>query len=187
MYKKVLITALTAALCTPVLAGQATDYIPEARQQMMKLGKRLQTELQAAMKSGGPAKALKVCNTTAPEIAKQVSAGSNWTVARTSLKLRNTNNKPTAWEQKVLQSFEERKAAGEDPKKLDHAEIVEGAGGNTFRYMKAIPTAKVCLNCHGAQVKPEVEALLKEFYPSDKARGYQVGDIRGAFTLKLPL
>ena len=187
MYRKTLLTVVIATFSTLALADLAADYVPEARQQMMKLGKNLKGELQMAMKSGGPLKALGVCNIKAPEIAKQVSEGSNWTVARTSLKLRNPNNKPTAWEKMVLLSFEERKVAGEDPKKIDHAEIVEEGSSKTFRYMKAIPTAKVCLNCHGAQVKPEVEARIKELYPTDKARGYQLGDIRGAFTLSMPL
>jgi len=32
-------------------------------------------------------------------------------------------------------------------------------------------------------VKPEVEALITELYPTDKARGYKKGELRGAFSL----
>lgn len=47
--------------------------------------------------------------------------------------------------------------------------------------MKAIPTAGLCLQCHGTAINPEVSAKLNELYPHDKAVGYREGDIRGAF------
>ena len=51
---------------------------------------------------------------------------------------------------------------------------------------EAIGTEQVCLNCHAAEIKPDVEKLL-QLYPQDTARGFAVGDIRGAFTLSKPL
>jgi hypothetical protein len=69
-----------------------------------------------------------------------------------------------------------------------HAEFTEWEGRKVFRYMKAIPTDEICLNCHGGDtVKPEVAAKLAEFYPDDQARGFSVGDIRGAFTIVQPV
>ena len=53
--------------------------------------------------------------------------------------------------------------------------------------MKAIPTAELCLACHGTKIDPVVAAKLTELYPRDQARGYKVGDIRGAFTFIEPL
>lgn len=71
---------------------------------------------------------------------------------------------------------------------MDYSEFVELDGKKVFRYIKAIPTGEICLNCHGGDtVKPEIEALLAEFYPNDKARGYSAGDIRGAFTIIQPV
>jgi len=108
-------------------------------------------------------------------------------VGRTSLKVRNPNNAPDAWERRVLEEFEARKARGEDVRKLEHAEIVAVNGKKRFRYMKAIPTGKICLKCHGAKLDPAVAQTLEQFYPQDKARGFRVGDIRGAFTITQPL
>ena len=71
--------------------------------------------------------------------------------------------------------------------KMDYAEVVEMNGQKSFRYMKAIPTGKVCLNCHGAELKPAVSKELDMLYTDDKARGFKAGDIRGAFTLSKPL
>ena len=49
--------------------------------------------------------------------------------------------------------------------------------------MKAIPTAAVCLKCHGTELTADVVDALNNAYPEDKATGYQEGDIRGAFVV----
>lgn len=147
----------------------------------------LKGQLSLAMADGGPVAAIEVCNLVAPEIAHAESVARGWRVGRTSLKLRNLANAPDAWEQAVLQAFEALKATGADPKTLDHAEIVTADGRRSFRYMKAIVTMEVCTACHGANVAPDIAAQLDALYPEDRARGYAVGDIRGAFTVVQPL
>jgi hypothetical protein len=87
----------------------------------------------------------------------------------------------------VLEDFERRKAAGEAAKTLDYAAFELLDGQRVFRYMKAIPTAEVCLNCHGRSLAAPVAARLDELYPHDTARGFSTGDIRGAFTIVQPL
>lgn len=145
----------------------------------------LKHQLKSTLKQDGPVAALKVCNVSAPSIAKKQSDLHGFDVARTSLKFRNPNNAPDAWEEKVLLLFEQRKADGEAIKDLEHSEIVSVNGQQWFRYMKAISTAeKPCLLCHGDHLKPEIAATIDELYPTDKARGYKAGDIRGAFTLR---
>jgi hypothetical protein len=49
--------------------------------------------------------------------------------------------------------------------------------------MQAIPTGALCLQCHGENISPEVQAELARLYPEDKATGYSAGDIRGAFVV----
>jgi hypothetical protein len=179
-------SAIALATLHPVHADQA--LADEAKGIIKQFGGQLKGELQAAIKAGGPVEAIEVCNKKAPAIAHDLSEQTGWEVARTSLKLRNPGNAPDAWERQVLERFEADKAAGKDVQKLSYAETVEEPAGKTFRVMKAIPTGKVCLNCHGADtVKPEVEARLADLYPSDQARGFKVGDIRGAFTLSKKL
>ena len=55
------------------------------------------------------------------------------------------------------------------------------------RLMKAQVTGGLCLVCHGKTIDPEVAKLLDQYYPSDTARGYGPGEIRGAFSLRRPL
>lgn len=181
MRKPVLLAcALTLVMAAPALAEPKDDAI----QVMKAFGGALKSELETAMGAGGPVAAVGACNDKAPAIAAQHAQSSGWSVGRTSLKLRNQNNAPDAWESKVLAQFEERKAKGENPDAIAFGEMVEAGGKKTFRFMKAIPTGEVCLNCHGTEIKPEVSAKINAHYPADQARGFKLGDIRGAFTLE---
>lgn len=188
MMKKTTVAVLAALSISSVALAEQAGNADEAKGLIKQFATQLKGELVAAMKAGGPTNAISVCKDKAPAIAASLSEQSGWDVARTSLKTRNPNNAPDDWERAVMEQFEADKAAGKDPKTLAKAEVVEADGGKTFRFMKAIPTGEVCLACHGGDnVKPEVEAKLAELYPQDTARGFSVGDIRGAFTLSKPL
>ena len=147
------------------------------------LGGSLKSELKTAMKAGGPLNALDVCHTKADPISNKVSEQVGFSLKRTSLKPRNSNNAPDDWERAVLEKFEQRKAQGENPKTLEFVEVVENNGQRQVRYMKAISTGGACLKCHGSKVDPQVLSKIKELYPDDKAIGFQSGDLRGAFSI----
>ncbi|MFC1672856.1 DUF3365 domain-containing protein [Pseudomonadota bacterium] len=183
--------AVLAALSTATIANAADADLAtlkaEAAKVTMSFGGPLKKTLGAAMKDGGPVAAIGACNEKAPGIAKAAADASGWSVGRTSLKLRNTDNAADAWEMSAMKEFEARRASGEKPDTISKAEIVDMDGQKTFRFMKAIGTAPVCLNCHGAEIKPEVAAKLDSLYPHDTARGFKAGDIRGVFTLSKKL
>jgi len=181
------ILAIVTLATSTQLALASDALLAEARNTTKMFGSALKGEVVKSMKANGPVATISVCRDKAPAIARESSAQTGWNVARTSLKLRNPNNAPDSWELAVLQSFEARKAKGEPLKTMEYSEVVEQGGSKMFRYMKPIPTGKACLNCHAAELKPAVEAALEELYPQDKARGFSVGDIRGAFTLSKQL
>jgi hypothetical protein len=182
--KSAVLALALSLVATSAIADDLEPLIGESRAAIKGFGMSLKGELVAAMEAGGPINAIGVCNIVAPGIAAERSIAYAGRVGRTSLKRRNPANAPDWWEADVLASFEARKAAGEDVKSLDYAEIVVENGSRIFRYMKAISTAPVCTKCHGTEIAPEVVAVLDETYPSDMARGFAVGDIRGAFTLR---
>lgn len=167
----------------------AGDKVPaqdinEARSLIKAFGSDLKSVLKGAMKTEGPIKALEVCNIQAGPIADKNSDLSDWTIARTSLKVRNENNAPDEWESTVLEQFEKRKITGEVLKIMDYSEVVKDGDKLLYRYMKPIPTTGICLTCHGANISDEITKKVKNLYPDDKATGFNLGDIRGAFTLK---
>ena len=188
--KAILIILVSSTLFSAsILAAESNQTrIESSRNAVKQLQGALVAELQAAMKTGGPISAIDVCNKRAAAIAADISQKKGWKIGRTSLKLRNANNAPDAWEKKVLKDFEKRKAAGEDPTKLEHAEVVTQDGKQVFRYMKAlpIPEGAPCLKCHGDKIEPAVTAKLKALYPNDQATGYKQGDLRGAVTITQP-
>jgi hypothetical protein len=155
----------------------------EARALVKTFGSDLKHVLKTAMKSEGPIKALTVCNIEAGPIADKNSSLSGWKIGRTSLKVRNESNAPDKWESTVLYAFEKRKAAGENLKTMEYSETVKSGDKTVFRYMKPIPTAGLCLSCHGNVLGAEITQKVQTLYPNDTATGFTVGDIRGAFTL----
>lgn len=183
--KNIAITTTLAVLMG--MAAQAQDMgalKAEGKQVIMQLGGSLKKELKAAVKSQGAPHALAVCNGRAPEITEKVTLESGWSISRSSHKLRNPANAPDPYTAAAIEEFLARVANGEDVKTMAKAEIIEKNGVKTFRMVKAIPTGKQCLACHGgAEVSEAVEARLKELYPQDMARGFKVGDMRGVFTL----
>ncbi len=166
-----------------VLAVDTEQLTQKSRAAVKALGGELKNILQTSMKASGPMDTISVCNTTALQISNKISEAKGLSVARTSLKYRNQENKPDEWEKSVLEQFEQRKAKGEAVKTMDYSELTELDGKKVFRYMKAIPTAEVCLKCHGSNVAPPIAAKINSLYPDDKATGFKMGDIRGAFTV----
>ena len=167
-------------------------YTLQSRSAIQPLAKQLKVALQGAMKTGGPIKALSICNTQAPVITQNITKHNNLskpniTVSRTSLKYRNASNAPDLWEKKVLTLFQQALAAGKNIKHLEFSETVSTDQGDVFRFMKAIPTQKMCLACHGQNITSEVQKQINLLYPQDNAVGFKAGDIRGAFSTKLLL
>jgi hypothetical protein len=190
MMKKLVMGALLCTLPFTVSAD-SDQYKAEAKKITGEFFEELKGELVKGMQAGGPIAAIGVCHSLAPTIAAKHSESSGWDVGRTSLKLRNPNNAPDAWEAAVLEQFEERRAQGEGPETLAFAETVEEGGEKYYRFMKGIvmpPMEKMpCLKCHGENIDPTVAAKLDALYPQDEARGYKAGQVRGAFTLKKKL
>lgn len=185
--KRILLIVTTLILSPAYADNQIKERAAKSKTVVKEFMGQLKGELQSSMKAGGPIKTVDVCKNKAPVIAKNLSDKYGWKVARTSLKTRNSANAPDAWETKVLHEFEKRKQNGEKVKPMAYFEMVNDNGIESFRFMKAIPTGKPCLQCHGDNIKPELAAKLDASYPEDKARGFKQGDIRGAFTITQPV
>ena len=183
-YQAILATAVL--ISTSAWATQPDPLVMESRMAIKAFAGELKGELQSAMKAGGPVNAIGVCHTRAPEIAEAINSKGKLNISRVSLKNRNTGNAPDAWQKAVLEEFESRITKGETADKIDHAATVNTANGKEFRYMKAIPTGDICLACHGGNISDDVKAKLDKLYPDDKARGFNKGNIRGAFYVSIP-
>lgn len=179
--KKLIICSLLL-LSVDLHAGEPA-FEEKARIAIADYASALKSALTEAMQTGGPQKAVQVCHTEAPEIAAGLSQQHDLTISRTSLKPRNTANAPDEWERDVLQTFQKRHTNGESINSLVAKTETPTESGSQMRLMKAIPTGELCLTCHGENVAPELQSLIDKHYPNDKATGFSVGDIRGAFSV----
>jgi hypothetical protein len=172
-----------------VFAADDAALLDEARKVATAIPPKLLAVLQDEIQKSGAEGAIPVCRDAAPKMAAAASAQSGWSIRRVSLKNRNPKAVPDAWERAVLEDFDRRVAAGEKPTALEKGELVADGERKIYRYMKALPTQDLCLQCHGTadRITPAVQARLKELYPDDQAIGYGLAEIRGAITIKKPL
>ncbi|GGF62182.1 Tll0287-like domain-containing protein [Alteromonas lipolytica] len=174
------VACLLPALTT--VAGQLTqaEFTSQAKQKAMQLGKTLKMNLQAAVKEGGLTNGVNVCKDIAPAVAAELSTD-GWQVGRTALKVRNPSNQPDSWEQTSLMTMVKGLEEGLKPGSLTQVSMDDEAG--QYRFMAPIMTDSLCLNCHGAELAPAVQAEINQQYPHDQATGFAAGDLRGAFTV----
>ena len=192
MFRRFLVAVVAmASLQSSQVFAQAnsTQMLEEARKVASGVPPKLVAVLGEAIGRGGPENAIDVCKEKAPEMAAAASAQTGWSIRRVSLRNRNPKAVPDAWERAVLEDFDKRNAAGETPATLEKGEIVADGDKKFYRYMKALPTNSLCLQCHGAtdKLSPAVKAKLQQLYPQDKGVGYGLGEIRGAMTLRRPM
>lgn len=175
-------------LCVAAVPARAAEeaWVAEARSISMQVPTKLLAVLQAEIAKAGPEGAIAACQVEAPALARAASQQTGWNVKRVSLRNRNPKAVPDTWERAALEDFDRRAAAQEPAAKLERFEAVQEDGKTIWRYMRALPTAELCVACHGApeQLSPAVKARLAALYPDDRATGYRVGDIRGAMTLR---
>jgi hypothetical protein len=177
--------ASAALIAVSVQAGPPR-WVELARESASHLGKQLKADLTAAIQASGPAGGVEICQARAPGIAKSLSRD-GLSVGRTALRLRNPDNAPDDWERAVLERFERRTRAGADPASLEHWTVEDADGRRVGRWMKAIPMQPQCATCHGTDVAASLAQTISDLYPEDRATGFEVGELRGAFTVEVEL
>ena len=184
--RKLTVSFITATLLAhAVMADDNLKPIKEEGVRYIKmLGAALKKEVKSKMKEDPTgALAMGFCSTKAQEITEKVNneLPDYASVRRTALKVRNPENAPDATDTKVMQAYEEAIKEGKfDPKDI---RVVEA--GDTYRIYKPLPTKKLCLTCHGANISEEVNATLHKLYPNDKATGFKEGDLRGVIVAEI--
>jgi methyl-accepting chemotaxis protein len=104
-------------------------------------------------------------------VAKQYAAAQHMDFHTPSLAPRNPDNQPDEFERRALEAF------ARDPQLKEYSERGLDNGKDVMRYAQAVRLTPDCLLCHG-DPKGEKDPFgrIKE--------GMQVGDLRGAFTIK---
>ena len=114
------------------------------------------------------------------EIAEHFSQTTIFKMKQTSIKYRNTANKPDAWEVQQLERFER------DPSLKDTSEIAKLENGTeVFRLMVPLKIEDACLNCHGdPATSPTGDG---KDIAGKQMENYKLGDIRGGISVTAPM
>ena len=176
------LVSVLCLLATLTAAAQEDQRAALSRDAAARLGQELSATLLAALEAGGPIEAIGICAVEASPIAARLSAQTGASVGRTALRLRNPDNAPDAGARVTMAAFERDLAAGASAP----PEHFETRPDGSARYMRAIVTQPLCVTCHGSQIAPQVAAAVSEHYPADRATGFAVGDLRGAFIIEWP-
>lgn len=153
-----------------MLIAEADSITTVVQQQIMK-------NLINAIETGGVAYAVDFCNAEAVSLTHSAAGGFRGTVQRISDKNRNPDNAlQTAVDKQVFEHF--RKFA----KAKDSLVLTDDKYVYYKRINLAMPT---CMNCHGApaNIEPGVLAAIDKHYPDDKAKGYELNQLRGLWKL----
>lgn len=137
--------------------------------------KNLVGNLTKQISENGVEKALEFCNVNAIPLTQKLEAENGVMVKRVSDKNRNPDNTANETELKIIEQFKTQLAKNEELK----ATMENGV------FYAPITTNAMCLQCHGSEkeMKPEVLAKIKSFYPNDKALGYKENELRGLMVI----
>jgi hypothetical protein len=127
--------------------------------------------------------AAKYCSMEAYPLTDSLAKQYKVFLSRVSLKNRSPRNEAKGLEKELLEAYAYSKKEG--IKLNTNVQFIHT--GDTILYNKPIFIASnVCLNCHGSKenISPEIQEILNNRYPNDKATGYQIGDLRGMWSLK---
>jgi hypothetical protein len=182
-----LLAAAGAASAQEPADPRVGSALAEARVAAKELAAQLKELLMEELGREGFDGAIAVCAKVAQERTADYRATFKNEIRRVSLRRRNPANEPDDYEREVLGSFDQLPV--EERPTAEHWEVIWENGAESLRYLKPLVANAMCLTCHGTEgtVPPEVTAALAEHYPDDRGTGFDVGDVRGAITIRIPL
>lgn len=148
--------------------------------------KQLMEQLQKAIATHGVPGAVEFCNVEALPMLKETGDSLGVIIRRTSNDYRNPADQPTEDEKALLEAYEynEKNQVKYEPN------VQKIKNGSVLLYTQAITIpGGLCLNCHGipgSDINEETLEKLNRLYPGDKAKGHQLGDLRGMWSISIP-
>lgn len=145
----------------------------------------LSSNLMGAMQEGGFEYALQFCKVEALPLTDSLSTHYNVQVRRATHRPRNASNSADSLEMETIRNYIAQLNTQEeltpvlyrsDDQIIYHAPIVINNG--------------LCLNCHGdpgSDIQQERLEMIGELYPDDKATGFDMGELRGIWSVEFPV
>jgi hypothetical protein len=177
-----LIALLTFSSCKSDLSEeQKQEYTVKGKEIAQATMKELAGNLMKQMKLGGPKLAVPFCNAAAYPLTDKIAKKYNVSIKRTSHKIRNPKNSPNSEESKIIKNYLVSLDKEESIKP-----VVKIEADKKVHFYAPIILDKKCIACHGTvgkEVSKQTDSIIKSFYPTDKATGFKVGDLRGVWSI----
>lgn len=146
----------------------------------------LASKLKPAIEQQGIEFAIQYCNLNAYPLIDSLQERYYTIIRRASRKFRNPSNAPTENENQILLSYSASLKEGVMPDA--QAVLVDD---NFVLYARPILLNNpLCLKCHGVvgeDIIPEDYKIIQSLYPEDNATGYSINELRGIWSITLPL
>lgn len=137
-----------------------------------------------AIQKHGTAGAVTFCNERAIPLTDSMGNARQSTIQRISDRNRNPENKADA---QALAYIQQAKSQLQTKGNITPKVFFEN--GHAIGYYPILTNA-MCLQCHGdvqKDVNLETQTRIAQLYPSDKATGYNVNELRGIWRVKMAL
>jgi cytochrome c553 len=163
-------------------AGAKKEQTPVDRglEYALTTKKELGKNLMGTIQKKGTLEAVKFCNVRAYPITDSMAVAQSATIKRVTDRPRNPENQANSKELKIIEDFKNLIAQGES-----YEPVTEIENGEVNFYYPIV-TNSMCLQCHGnkgKEIEPAVFTALSTLYPSDKAVGYDVNQVRGIWSI----
>ncbi|MBL9134529.1 MAG: DUF3365 domain-containing protein [Verrucomicrobiales bacterium] len=176
-----------ATVAAPVAPSPApsTDPRETGKQIVAQAFSVLSSNLMTAIGRSGPSNALEFCSVNVAPIVATVANARGAEIRRASHKARNPANQASAAELEWIRNYQSQLAVTTNLVPL----VVTNAAGRAEFVAPIILGNPLCLQCHGqpgSDIHPATLAVIDRLYPSDAARGFKLGDLRGLWRVTLP-
>ena len=163
---------------------QALSQTQEGIKYIKMLGGTLKSQLKAQLQADPSGlSAIGFCTAQAQLITNEVNTQlpDYAKVRRTSLRTRNSINKPDTKDIEIMKEIEDsiknKRATAMMVRKVNTKEAT--------RYYKPLIAETACLKCHGENISPEIKAVIQESYPDENASHYTLGAFRGVIVSEI--
>lgn len=165
--------------------SEQQDYLSKGDSIATQAQQVLMKNVSTAIQEKGVAGAVDFCNINAMPLTDSLSTLNAVNIQRISEKNRNPNNAIVSELDKS--ALEQIKIMLKDTS-ISTKHLIVQESGNVY-YYKAIPLGMpTCISCHGnttTDITPETLKVIQTKYPTDKATGYQLGELRGLWKIKM--
>ena len=164
----------------PTISDSSINYEEIGMKYAMTTQAELGQHLVGNIQEKGTMAALEFCNAQAYPLTDSMSVVHNAKIKRVSDKPRNPNNQANQEELQYLRDFKNQVAAGKEINPILKTET------DKVHFYLPILTNNMCIQCHGKadeQITLEVMSKIDQLYPTDKAKGYDVSQVRGMWSI----